>query len=245
MPVIKLVSRSAVLTLLVLLLLPASSTAQGNLKTPWGNEVQAVDKLLREHKWKQGLKKARQLGREIARKSWFAPGLDKDLRDAAFMQAVAEANLGLREDAIWHWHMAWNLDPQIRKRDLTPYGDAARLLKEFPLRKKGEVPAPFEYRRLDLYTQVTRPKLEEKLLHAVIENTEGARQRPGDFHFEAIVDKEGAVHHPVLLGDYHPVVTYEVLRWIHKLPPLRPGKVGDETSDMVEKFVISFNFQRW
>ncbi len=49
-------------------------------------------------------------------------------------RALAEAGLGHRDEALWHWHEALDLDPAFAREDLDGYGAPGRLLAGHPLR---------------------------------------------------------------------------------------------------------------
>ncbi len=232
-----------VLALAAVLLVPATVPAA---VSEWTPEVARVDEILRKGKWKLGRKEAAKVTDQLLSKSWYGAGLRESLSDLAVLLAVAEANLGRRDDAIWHWHVAQNLDPRVRHRDLSPYGDAAKLLLEFPLRRRGEIPAGFEIRDQTLYSKVRKPKPKERPRKTILNNTAAVREKPGDFHVEIVVDKEGRIYHPVVVSDYmHPIVIYAVLEWLHGHPELEPARIDGEASDFIEVLTVSFDFSRW
>jgi TonB family protein len=47
-------------------------------------------------------------------------------------KALGHAGLGQEKEAIWYWHMAVNLDPQLADTDLTKYGQAGAFLRNHP-----------------------------------------------------------------------------------------------------------------
>jgi hypothetical protein len=212
----------------------------------WTPEIEKVDAILRKGKWKQGHRLAKKTTQELIRRSWYGAGLRESLTDLAVLLAVAEANLGRREDAIWHWHMAQNLDSRVRKRDLTPYGDAAKLLYEFPLRGSGEVPAPFKVRETTVYSKVEKPKSDRPPQKTILNNTAAVRERPGNFHAEIIVDRQGKTHQPVVTsGHLHPIVLFATLEWLREIPPFKPARVDGEVTDFVMRVTVRFDFSRW
>lgn len=230
----------AVLFLLVPAILPAAPVSE------WSSEVTRVDGLLRQGKWKQGLKQARKVTDQLLSKSWYGAGLRESLTDLAVLLAVAEANLDRKDDAVWHWYIAQNLDRRVRKRDLSPYGKAAKLLLEYPLRRLHEIPPGFEIRDQTLYSKVERPEPKEPPRADILNNTAAVREKPGDFQVELVVDKEGHIHHPVVMSDYlHPIVIYAVLEWLRKLPALEPARIDGEPSDYIDVVSVHFDFSRW
>lgn len=227
---------------LLVLLLPVKVPAA---VSEWTPEVAKVDDLLRQGKWKQGRNKAQKLTRQVLSQSWYGTGLRESLTDLAVYLAVAEANLGRDDDAVWHWYIAQNLDRGAFRRDLSPYGQSAKLLLEHPLRHLGEVPPGFEVRDQTLYSNVERPKAKETPLANVLNNTAAVRERPGNLQVELVFDKEGHVHHPVVVSDYlHPIVIYAVLEWLRKVP-YEPARIDGEPSDFIDAINVRFHFSRW
>jgi hypothetical protein len=56
--------------------------------------------------------------------------------------ALAEAGLNQRDDALWHWGTAQNLDAHaLSPEELAGYGPAGELLASHPLRRVFEPPA--------------------------------------------------------------------------------------------------------
>ena len=85
-----------------------------------------VEARLRAGKWKAALKDAQRLTEIVVRRTWYGQELKRTISELALYQAVAEANLDRREIAVWHWHIAQNLDFRMRQRDLAPYGKAGQ-----------------------------------------------------------------------------------------------------------------------
>jgi hypothetical protein len=113
---------------------------QGAERRDWWPQVESIEPLLREQKWKRALDRAQRLAEEVQRDAWSGRDLDRLMAELAFLQAVAELNSGRPNDAIWHWYAALNLRPEIARRDLTPYANAARLA-DLGLRRPGEMPS--------------------------------------------------------------------------------------------------------
>ncbi len=225
---------------------PADAQKRHVPTSEWWPEVKEIEGQLRRQKWKPGRKQARKLAETVARQSWYGRDLGKVLAELALYQAVAEANLGLEREALWHWHMASNLDPALRRRDLSPYGDAAKLLLEFPLRGEDEVPLPFEVRRPPPGSKVERPDVPKMETIPVFNNTGAALEGSGDCKVELIIDQDGAAHQPVVISDYlNPVVLYHVLESLPGLPPFRPLRFDGEPEDCVLLLTIQFKVSRW
>ena len=230
------------------------TSAQGGkshiTSSKWWPELEEVDETLRKHRFKASLKQVRKLATEVTRRSWHGHDLQQILADLAFYQAVAAANLDLDRQAIWYWHVAWNLDFKMSKRDLAPYGDAGKVLREFPLRDTGEVPAGFNIRRSPHLgaRKVTPPEAPKLRANPeILNNTGAAIDGSGDCHIEFIVDQEGLAHQPVIQSPHlHPIVIYAVLQWmLEKMPVFEPLRVDGQGFDSLFDLTIRFHVSRW
>ncbi len=211
-------------------------------------ELVEVDAKLRAGKWKAGLKDAQLLTEVVLARTWYGKELRGIISELALYQAVAEANLGKNDRAIWHWHIALNLDRKIRRRDLAPYGKAAKLLYEFPLRAEGEVPAPYvvpeTYPGGPLFVGPVRPKMSS--VPTVLNNTGAAIEGSGDFQVELIIDRRGRIQQPVVISDHlHPIVIYASLEWLRKMPVYEPARFEGEPADYLDLVTIRFHVSRW
>lgn len=233
---------------LLLLASPASAERQrpGLDQSEWRDEVDKIDQDLRAGKWKPSKRAANRLAEQVVRLSWYGVGLREILSELAFQQAAAAANLGRRDEAVWYWQMAQNIDPRIRDKDFAPYGEAGKLLREFPLRKKGEVPARFRVVRPSFNRVFKYPRPAENWYPSIPLNAAAKVERIGDLKVELIVDKEGKPHHPVLVSTYqHPVVIYGALDALRTMPPFAPATDDGEAVDCLFEFTASFRFSRW
>ena len=211
-------------------------------------ELQAVDARLRAGKWKAGLRHAQRLTETVIRRTWYGRELRRIVAELALYQAVAEANLGRRDDAIWHWHIAHNLTPAMRRRDLAPYGDAGKLLYEVPLRALGEVPAGFVVPEAlagsGRLVGPRQPKMPRK--PTILNNTGAAIEGTGNFQAEVLVDERGRIQHPVVTSDHlHPIVIYASLEWLRQIPPFTPARFDGEPVDSLDRVTIRFEINRW
>lgn len=188
----------------------------------WWQDLERLEGDLQAGKWKKAAKEAPRLGREITALSWYHPELPKVFAEVALYEAIAAANLERDEHAIWMWHVAQNIDRAIRDRDLAPYGRAAKLLYEHPLRARGEV--PFRWRAIPrgpIYgTSLIPPRHQEGRVKPVILSSHAVKLerrkvlRP--VHIELIVDEHGRPHQPIITfpPDVHPAIKLAVLRHI-------------------------------
>lgn len=237
---------TAVLALTLGLLTAHGASARPGIDDRWRAEMDKVDERLRAGNWKSGRRSARRLAERILGESWHGRGLKEVLSELALYQAVAEANLGNRQDAVWSWHMAQNVDHRIRKRDLSPYGEAEKLLREFPLRARGQVPLSFHVVRRGYGPRFSRPVLAKGWAPALPHNSAAQRERVPDLHLEIIVDRRGQAHHPVVLsGDPNPVILYGVLDAMRTMPRFEPARDSGKPVDSLFKYVVDMRYSRW
>jgi len=235
------VTASASLLLLVLAEVPALAQSRGTRYSDWWPKVELIDGSLHNGRWKYARKSAAKLGDTITRESWGDPDLGAVLAELALYQAIAEANLDLRDDAIWHWHTALNLEPTLARRDLSSYGKAERLLVEFPLRKRGEMPPGFPDTSTEPGAVATTPVAPPGPIPTVVNNNAGARESTGNFEAEIIVDSHGELHQPLVISrQLHPVVIYSCLEWLHEMPPFEPGRIGGQAVSALYPLIVQF-----
>ena len=234
---------TAVFTVLML----ASTTAEAGPRHfggDWEHELEEVDEKLRAGKWKAGHRGARKLAEEILFHGWHDRQLKRILAEVGFFRAAAAANLGRKDEALWYWYVAQNVDRRIREKDLSPYGEASKLLREFPLRRKGTAPPSFGVVE-PRYGRFTRAVLDKEWSPVIPNNMAAQEERPGDVHVELIVDRNGQPHHPVMLTHLHPVVTYGILDALFVMPRLEPARDSGEPVASLFKYVISPTWSRW
>ena len=225
---------------------PAESERPGLDESIWRAAVDEIDADLRAGKWKPSRRKANQLAQQVVRESWYGVGLREVLSELAFQQAAAAANMGRRDEAVWFWEIAQNIDPRIRDKDLNPYGEASKLLREFPLRRKGEIPARFRVVRPSFSRIFKYPRASDGWAPTIPLNAAARIERVGDLKVELIVDEEGKPHHPVLLTTHqHPVIIYGALDAFRTMPNFLPATDNGEAVDCIFEYTASFKLSRW
>jgi hypothetical protein len=103
--------------------------------------------------------------------------------------AVAEASLGRREEALWHWREAQSL-ADLSQEDLSVYGEAGRFLLSRPLRRRDEPPRQMAVSHL-VGGAVQAPRLPAG---------SPPLRLPSWLRAQVVVDAEGRLHEPVLEG---------------------------------------------
>lgn len=223
---------------LALFLVLAATPAIGKQSEYWP-EVEAIDAALLRGKWKPARKQARKLAETVVKNNWNGIELEQILAELACQQAVALANLGDKRDAVWYWHIAQNLDARIFNKDLAPYGEAGRLLREFRLRSPGKVPRSFRTYPHDGNDRP--PGLGELPIPRILTNTGATIDRPGSFAVELVIDEQGAMHQPVVISSsLHPIVIYFVLAAMLDFPDFKPARYEGEPVDCLYDLTIRF-----
>lgn len=113
--------------------------------------------------------------------------------------ALAEAGMGRRDEAVWHWQVAQNLQPDLAL-DAAAYGEAGAFLAQHKLRRRNEAPAGIEAVAVsDLGAGSTPPRKvagDEPVVPAFLE---GARALHW-VRLQAVIDSRGLVVEPVVLA---------------------------------------------
>lgn len=236
-----LIRGGAVATLLLALALPApaaaaSGAASGIVAAPsrWWSEIDRLGELLAEEKWRRVARQAEDLRGKVARGSWREPDLARVFSELAFQLAVAHAELGDEERALWEWHSALAFERYggagggpsgLMERDLSPYPRAGELLPAHPLRAAGEYPPgvpPVEVRPdRDLRPAAARAYVLDPLV-----NTQATREVVAPVHLEVFIDRTGRVSQPVVLTDWsNPVVVQWGLDALREGPRFEPARL--------------------
>ncbi|NIA01681.1 MAG: hypothetical protein GWO83_00880 [Bacteroidia bacterium] len=240
-------SRRRLFAACVLLLVTAGAAASqsGHGNPPryskWWTQVEPIEGSLQNGRWKYARRNAIRLTKTLLNESWKDRELDVILAELALYRAIADANLDRREDAIWYWLTALNLNRRVADRDLTPYGVAAMSLSEVPLRKPGEIPSVFLKGASRSDGPVTPPGFPNVTVPTLLNNTGATRQRSADFEVEVIVDEAGDLHQPVVISRHvNPVVIYACLDWLYGVPALEPARLDGQPVAATYTVMIEF-----
>ncbi len=119
-------------TLALSLLLAGLSATAGAEPTSeqWVEQLRQLDAGLRAEQWQESREEAEKLTDRMLKRLGIGPAANYLLALVTTYRALAEAGLGMREEADWHWHVAQALDAQVASADLRPYGRAGELLRE-------------------------------------------------------------------------------------------------------------------
>lgn len=208
-----------ILPLAAVTLLFASPLAAASAADP----IAAIDAKLRAGEWSAAHELA-QAQLDTARGSLYP----SYLASVAARLAVAEAGLGQAEDAVWHWQAAQNLDRDaLPAETLASFGEAGALLSRHRLRRLGEQPTGTTVYRADEAGHALRlprklsgdpPALSARVSQLPV---------PKAFRVEAVIDAEGRLREPVVVGGGAPGVIWEGLEalrnWRYE-PAVEGGK---------------------
>lgn len=213
----------------------------------WWPLVLDVDASLGEERWKRALHAAEDLLDQVVRRSWEEPDLKTVLATLSVQRAVAEAALGRKDAALWHWYAALNLDPSVEAK-LDDYGEAADLLRGVPLRLRGRLPdgtvppTRFTTPGYEPVTVVRPPSI------GLFENASvrGRQLRP--VSLEVVVGENGRLHQPLVTSPWvHPVVVYWTLeRCFSADYEVRPARIdGRPIVDLADIEMEFETSDRW
>ncbi len=220
--------------------------AQGSRTTEWGPQIDKVGEKLAEHDWKAARQLATRLARRVVEKSWHQPSLNRTLASIARSQAIAEINLNRDREAVWHWHLAWNLSlPSDQARaELGNFGRASVLL-EYPLRERRKLPkgytplAPLES------LEVEPP---EVVIDAGPRLRNSSALNSGlipDLQVEVLVDRQGHLSYPVVDDTgVHPVIVYIAIDWLFDHASVQPARRNGQPVEYLQDFTIAFLHRR-
>ncbi len=212
---------------------------QGGVPEAWRTTIAEVDRKVLAGQWQAAEKTVRKLTREMALELSPRPANRQVLALVLILQAVAEAGLEREEDAVWHWHIAQNLDPSLRRKRLSAYGAGGALLERHRLRLAGELPeelaggpeatAEEEITSSPGPLTVPAPKAPQQL----------SRSWDHDpFEVEVVIDREGRIREPVVLKGELPGKIFlglEALRsW--RFEPARSGTEPVATLFVLDEF---------
>jgi len=171
------------------------------------------------------------LGPGDAETKWFAIALGH--------KALALAGLGQNDDAIWFWHMAVNIYPDLERADLSMFGAPAEFLKKHPLPPPHpamlclpeDLPVPANCRAPVVVNRV-QPRYPE-----------GARlsRVRGKTVVDCVIDKTGTVRDVRLKQALPaPTLSYAAMQAIHQWR-FKPATLDDRPVDVF--FTLTVNFK--
>jgi hypothetical protein len=235
----------------------ASAQGVGAEPSRWWGEVDRVGRLLEGGRWKKVLRQGEELRAEVVGGGWREPDLSQVLVELAFQLAVAHAESGDEERALWEWQSALlherhgggtrSGEPPA-ERDLSAYPRAAELFAGSGLRSEGEYPEghpPVTIRPGIPFEPATAPEWAPPPL---VNNT-ATKERVAPVHFEVFVAPSGEISRPALITEWsHPLVVQWGLDSLRAAPRFTPARMEGEAIGWlvpVELTVSSEPPKRW
>jgi hypothetical protein len=170
---------------------------------PFKERMAELDAQLRRGEWMTVQASAREIA-SYYRQSAYDYGL---LAEGLRLLALAEAGMGRTDEAVWHWQVAQNLQPEL---ELVPaaYGEAGQLLARHRLRHRDEPPAGMNVvATADLGADSTPPRKvagEEPIFTGDL----ASPRTPKWARLQVVIDAQGQVVEPVVLAG-----SLEAVRW--------------------------------
>ncbi|HXH38713.1 MAG TPA: energy transducer TonB [Thermoanaerobaculia bacterium] len=203
---------AAAATAILFLLMNACSSGSGSM--PPANPALAAERQRTVDRWQRSIRESAELLRDgsYGKSLSIADGVIDEMVDrlgrgddetksfgvVLVHKALAHAGLGQEREAVWYWHMAVNLYPELAGGDLSMYGQPGTFLKNHPLPHWGTDPThepgtpAANPRDLMVPRNVTDPKLVMKVQPTF---PRGARALgvTGVLFVELVIDEKGTV----------------------------------------------------
>lgn len=198
----------------------------------WIATLDETSALLREGRYEQARKRLSTLTNDMLERIGPGEPADRLFSIVLAQLAIAEAGAGRDADAIWHWHVAQNIDSAVRELDASAYGTAGQLLRANVL---GPSPEKCPKRPKDALAPATLKRVEPIY-------PEGARQfrESGIVIVQIRLDAEGRPVEPYVLKPLAAPVTYAALDALQRWRFEKPGD-DDPLKDV--PFCVTFHFK--
>lgn len=121
----------------------------------WGRKLDGLQELLERREWKEAAERGARLREDLVAHFEDAGSTPQLIAQTLVLQAIAEANLGRDEKAVWHWQTAENYLEGLAETDLSAYGRAAEVMaSESPAATPAAAGAPEPGKRRNRYREV-------------------------------------------------------------------------------------------
>ena len=166
---------------------------------------------------------------------------------ATTLRAVAESGMGKSEDAAWHWDMALNLDPEIAKVDISPYGAPAEALRSLQLRPMPALAQGEGTRIADgdgsPHPEVERPKLLKRTKPQFPRQLQDQRTQGGVI-VECVIGRDGRPRDPRVLQVHEggPGMVYESLEALRQWR-FAPARLNGEPVEVYFSLTVNFGIE--
>jgi len=239
----KLASAALVLVFAVQPLAATPATTESRTVARWQKKLRKLDQKIEVGDYQGALKSADKLILvEMVPSLLQGEGGAELLALATVYKALAESGLGDSERAVWHWHIAQNLDPELRQVSLAKFGPTAHLLEYNRLRLAHESPRDLQVIELDdpERTRLIRPRALETPYPMIPESLQ-PYWYDQKTEIEVVIDRNGRAVSPVVLRGKLPGKIYlglEAMRTWKYRPAILEGEpvaVFFELEDFYEK----------
>ena len=168
------------------------------LAAVWTKRLQEADQHIRAGDGKKAVKITRLLARDMMDKILFGESAGQWIGSANLLRALGEAQGGHPDEAVWYWHVAQQLFPDIATYDLAEYGVAGELLAANPLRPSSFDSLP---RTADPANSDIAPPKEAFAPIATYPYAQRETRTEPHVGIECRVGEDGKLSHPLVVGD--------------------------------------------
>ncbi len=196
------------------------------------DQIREIDELLLADNNKKAYREASRLIRRISDIYISGPNVGRFLGWATVLRAIAAYHLGHEAEALWHWHVATQMFPDILNYQMTAYEDAGQFFRDHTLPQ--EVPE-FEDASVP---EIKPPQKKRSPLPKVPAAKRGGARV--SITVQVIIGKDGRVRQPRILisqGELTMIwATLEALRKWEFKPALVDGKPAEASYNLTVNF---------
>lgn len=230
--------RSTTLAALAALLFATALFADNNyVAQDWQKKIEASSAALKRGDHARSLRLANRLITDMLEK--LGPGKNEThvFGVVVVHKAVASAGLGKLDDARWYWHVATGIEPALAKVDLSPFGEAGKLVAAMEVRAAE---TPDFANGKPLTADMTPPRL-LKRVNPVFPKAAHVFGVSGVLVVEVVITTDGDVVDPAVVKPLPaPTLSYAALEAIRRWK-FEPGTIQGEPVNVF--FNLSVNYK--
>lgn len=219
--------------LLALNLRAAPLPAQSAAGSDWQARTETIVRQLQAGEWNAAEAGTSAMLDEMV--AWIAggDGAGRTLALLTAFRAVAEAGAGREDDALWHWHLAQQLTPEVAAMNLAPFGPASAVLLGRTPRTRCSAAPPS--------SAVTRPRALERPRPSYPDALRAAGIH-GAVTIDAVIGTDGRPRQPRVLSPEAPptliLAAAEALRQSRFTPARRGGEAVESCFASTTRFEL-------